>query len=227
MKQECDATNKILVWDIPVRVFHWALALLIFTSWYTMEVSFNPDIHMTSGYAILSLLLFRIVWGLAGPVYARFTTMLYRPGTVLEYSKSLFSRTKTGYAGHNPLGGISVVLMLALLLVQTVSGLFVYDETDFVWGPLSGKVSAGLSATLTSIHHTNVDILLVFIGLHVTAVLYYQFFKKESLINAMITGRKSDISGNREEIRSSRIPLAILVLAVASATVYLLVDYGQ
>ncbi len=219
--------KKTLIWDIPVRVFHWALVVLIGISWYTMEVSFNPDIHMLSGYAILSLLMFRTIWGLIGPAYARFNSMLYHPKVILEYAKSLFSARKSSYAGHNPLGGIAVIVMLILLLVQTISGLFVFDESDFVWGPLSGKVSPGLSATLTTIHYTNVDILLGFIGLHIAAVLYYQFFKKEKLLIAMFTGRKPDMSGTWEAVRSSRLPLAILILAITSATVYLIVNYVQ
>lgn len=222
---ETGTGKTAFIWDLPVRICHWLLAILVFTSWYTVEIDFNIDIHMLSGYTILSLVLFRIIWGLTGTRYARFTTFLYSPTLILAYAKSVFSKAKQCYPGHNPLGGISAILMIGLLLLQAITGLFVYEEDDYIWGPLSGKVSGPVAETLTNIHYLNFNILIAFIGLHIAAVLFYQIFRKEKLVKAMFTGKKEGSPEAWEEIQHSRLALAITVLATTSVAVYLIVNH--
>jgi cytochrome b len=208
------------VWDIPVRFFHWTLVLLIGFSWLSGEMEWM-DWHFYSGYAALTLVLFRVLWGFVGSTHARFSDFLYGPGALIAYVRTLPSRTAAKFAGHNPLGGISVVMVLLCVLVQAGTGMFANDDILYE-GPLYKHVSKELSDLLTTIHKYNFNVLLTLIVVHVSAVLYYLLYKSENLIKPMFTGRKHLPSDARPaEMRS--VWLALVLLAVCAAGVWTLV----
>jgi cytochrome b len=217
--------SNYLVWDLPIRVFHWSIVILICFSWYCIEIAEDLDKHFISGYCVLTLIIFRIIWGFLGTHHARFSNMLYKPTEIKIYLKSFFSRKANHYSGHNPLGSLSVVMLLGLLSVQALSGLFANDE-DYYFGPFSDYVSTKTSDRLTEIHHINFDILIVFIVLHICAVIFYLLFKKENLFTAMITGRKKVSEGNNKAIVHSKLIVALLTLIFSASAVYLLVTYA-
>lgn len=211
--------TKKLVWDLPTRLFHWALALLICGSYYTVEITGDMDTHMLIGQTILTLVLFRIVWGLIGTRYARFGSFVTGPGEIFEYAKSLVGKRPRDYAGHNPLGGVVVLLMLALVLAQTLSGLFATDG-DFYSGPLNDLISTRAGNRVTDYHELNFSILLTVIVVHIAAVLFYLIAKRNNLIAPMITGEKHDGGDEIEPIPSSKSLPALVTLIVAAACVF-------
>ena len=220
------ARRSISVWDAPVRIFHWLLAALVLTSWVTSEIGGNAmTYHMWSGYAILTLVAFRIVWGFIGSEHARFSGFLYGPRAMLGHAAGLFGANARYYVGHNPLGGASVVLMLASLLLQASTGLFANDDIA-TEGPLAPLVSGATSSLLTTIHRYNFYVLVVLIAVHIAAALFYLVVKGENLIGAMITGRKSvPGEGNYPEGRTTSAWLALVVLIVVAAGVAALVNW--
>jgi len=208
------------VWDIPVRFFHWMLVLLIAFSWLSGEMEWM-DWHMYSGYAVLTLVLFRILWGFVGSTHARFGDFLYGPGALIAYVRTLPSRTAAKFAGHNPLGGISVVLVLLCVLIQAGTGLFSNDDI-LTEGPLYKHVSKELSDWLTTIHKYNFNVLLTLIAVHVSAILYYLLYKSENLIKPMFTGRKHLPAGTVPATMRSTL-LALVLLAACAGGVWALI----
>ncbi len=215
--------EKVLVWDIPVRAFHWALVLLIGFSWLSGQMDWMTW-HLYSGYAVLTLVLFRVIWGFIGSTHARFSDFIYGPRAVIAYIKTLPSRTAARFAGHNPLGGISVVLIILCILVQTGTGLFANDDI-LTEGPLYKHVSKDLSDWLTTIHKYNINVLLTLIGVHVAAVLYYLFYKSENLIKPMFTGHKQLPPGVAPaQSRMRGVGIAIVLLVACAGGVWALVN---
>ncbi|TMJ19392.1 MAG: Ni/Fe-hydrogenase 1 b-type cytochrome subunit [Alphaproteobacteria bacterium] len=182
--------ERVRVWDLPIRLFHWALVLLVPALWATHELDMM-DLHILLGEVALGLVLFRLIWGLIGSSTARFAGFLRGPSAVLAYL-----RAPGGAFGHNPLGGWSVAAMLAVLAVQIGLGLFASDEDGLETGPLSHRVSYESARTLAERHETFFYVLLGLIALHLAAILYYRFARREDLVISMITGsREAPLSG--------------------------------
>jgi cytochrome b len=179
----------VRIWDLPTRLFHWLLVALFAFSWWTAETE-HLDWHMLSGDAILALVLFRIYWGFAGSATARFANFLKGPRAFLAYLARLFERQGAPAAGHNPMGGWSVAAFILLLLLQTGMGLFAIDVDGLNSGPLNILVSFETGRRVAGLHEQVFDLLLILIGLHVAAVLFYGLYKRENLTAAMITGLK-------------------------------------
>jgi len=214
--------ERVKIWDVPVRLVHWALVVLIAFSWWSGSEGGNAmTYHMWSGYAILTLLLFRIAWGFIGSSSARFSAFVRGPHAVRRYLGTMRRRQVSGHPGHNPAGGWSVVLMMASIGVQAGTGLFANDDI-MTEGPLYRWVSKSTSDWLTSIHHFNFDALLVLIALHLTAVLFYLFYKSENLIGAMFTGMKR-VAAPVEGLRMAGAARAVATLLAAAVAVYFLV----
>ena len=216
---------SVKVWDVPVRLFHWLLVLLfafmLFTGWTKGDWM---EWHMRSGYAILALVFFRILWGFAGSSHARFSSFLAGPSACIAFLRKLLARAPAHSAGHNPLGGWMVVALLLALLFQVGTGLFANDDV-LIEGPLFNLVSKSLSDQLTSWHYWNVNLLLALVAAHVIAVLYHAGFMKENLIGAMFTGVKrlpADAAGG-VVARFASSWLALVLLALAALAVYLIV----
>jgi len=179
------------VWDVPTRVFHCLLALLIPAAWYTGEESMMER-HALVGQAILVLIVFRVIWGLIGSSTAQFHRFLRGPSATLAYARQLFRRPGQRSVGHNPMGGWMVILMLVLVGLQAGFGLVSNNEDDFLFeAPLVHLVDRATSDAATIWHHILFDWLLIAIVVHVVAVLFYLVYKGENLLGAMLTGRKS------------------------------------
>lgn len=219
--------NTIRVWDLPVRLFHWSLVILFGFSWWSGKEGGNAmEWHMLSGYAILSLVLFRVIWGFAGSTTARFGSFLRGPAAMRAYAASLLSRKPSLSRGHNPLGGLVAVLMLLGLTLQAGSGLFSNDDI-FNEGPLAQLISKDLSDQITGFHQTTFNVILTLVSLHVAAVLFYWLYKKENLLRPMLTGRKAvreDAAG--ESLRFASPWLALAALCLCAGAIYALVKWA-
>ncbi len=215
--------ERVLVWDWPTRVFHWALGTCVLGSWITATAFDLLEYHMLIGYVTLGLLAFRLLWGFVGPRHARFSSFVTGPRRVFAYLRDLPRRSAPMAAGHNPLGGLAVVVMLALLAVQAGTGLFASDDL-FYLGPYNGAVSGDLAEWLTSVHKSNSDLLLVAIWVHIGAIAWYAFGKRQNLVGPMITGRKRlrDV-GAAAAIASARGRLAVALALLVAFAVWLLV----
>jgi cytochrome b len=217
--------NKIAVWDLPLRLFHWLLALLVVTSLVSARIGGNAmQIHMLSGYTILTLLLFRILWGFLGGTHARFASFVRGPASALAYLVALRRQQAGTYLGHNPAGAWSAIFMLASLLLQASTGLFANDDIA-TEGPLAKLVSKALSDRITGIHYLNSSLLYVLIGLHLLAVAYYFFYKREDLVKPMLTGLKEGVAAPAEAApHPGSVWLAAVLLAACAGGVYLLIS---
>jgi cytochrome b len=183
-------TTCVRVWDLPVRLVHGSLVLLLpFLWWSAKEGGTWMTYHVWAGYAILALVVFRIVWGFTGSTYARFRNFVYGPREVSRYARTLFRPDAARYAGHNPLGGASALLMLLLLALQAGTGLFANDDV-LTAGPLYAYIAKETSDWLSGVHQSNFYLLLTFIGLHIAAVVFYLTCKSQDLVTPMITGVK-------------------------------------
>jgi cytochrome b len=210
------------VWDLPVRIFHWALVLLVISQVVTASLGGNAmQFHALGGYAILALVVFRILWGFFGGTHARFDDFVRMPATVFRYAQSVLGGPHAAFAGHNPLGGWSVMAMLGLLLVQAATGLFANDDV-MMEGPLAKHVSNRASAIATGIHDVNAALLLALIAVHVAAVLFYLLAKKENLIVPMFTGRKP-FAPATGPARYGSVWLAALLVGCSATAVYFVV----
>ena len=222
ISEQTENKRNVLVWDLPVRVFHWALVLLIVSQIVTVSIGGNAmEYHVLGGYAILALVVFRIIWGLVGTPTARFSDFVRGPLAVLRYAGSLKSRTPEQATGHNPLGGWSVVAMLISILVQAVSGLFADDEI-MTTGPLWKYVSGDTASLFNVIHETNAQVLLALICIHLAAILFYLLRKKENLIKPMFTGSKQLSESTTESLRPFQGTLrALIVLAICAVATWI------
>lgn len=216
--------QRFPVWDLPVRLFHWTVVILIAISWITAQIGGVAMIyHMWSGYAILTLALFRLLWGFWGGAHARFGDFVRGPGAAFRYVRGLIKGETQYYRGHNPVGGWMVILLLLLLLIQAGVGLFANDDI-FIEGPLYPWVSKATSDFLTKIHKLNSDVLLIAIGLHIAAALFYLLVKRENLIWPMVTGYKELPSAlPSQENYTASLWLAVILLSAVAGGVYLLV----
>ena len=205
------ASDSRLVWDLPVRVTHWALVLAVAGCWATHYAGVEWFTwHRRLGYTVLVLVAFRIVWGFVGTRHARFASFVRGPRMLLAYLRERGPAT----VGHNPLGALSVIALLALLLLQAGTGLFANDEIMNM-GPFYGWIAPELSNRITSLHRASSEWQLVLIGLHVAAVAYYVRVHRQPLVNAMITGRKpaAEVPA-AETITGSRVLLACVIVAL-------------
>jgi cytochrome b len=216
------AEEKRLVWDLPLRLFHWLLVLSMAASWITAELGFDyTPWHMRLGYFSIGLVVFRVIWGFIGPKHARFSSFLTGPSGIWRYAKGLAAGTMIQTAGHNPLGGISVIVMLVLVGFQTATGLFATD--DIVWtGPYYGAVSGATADRLTSLHHLNFNIILVAVALHILAIAFYFLVKKQNLVASMFHGKK--LVAEHEAISTSEIVKAVIVIAISVGLVFWLIN---
>lgn len=219
------ATRRaIQVWDLPVRIVHWALVALVgfqvLSGWRGGEWM---EWHARSGYGILFLVACRIAWGFAGTRYALFSSFLAGPAAVARMLPGLLRRGPLPFAGHNPLAGWMVVALLGALAVQAVTGLFADDGAGFA-GPLAARVSAEASASLTAFHRANVRVVLALSALHVAAALWHLLFKRDNLIASMVSGRKwlaDDAAPEAGAVRPAR-----LLAALAAALLIVYVGVG-
>src|SRR3712207_997570 len=179
-----EPVRQVKVWDGWIRLVHWSVVSLIAVSWVSIKTG-NAEVHYLSGYAVLTLLLFRVAWGVAGSDTARFARFLRSPAAAFRHLAHFRRREPDTEIGHNAAGGWMVLVLLGLLLVQAGSGLFANHEPGFTYdvhGPLALTVSDATSAWLTGVHHFTFNLILAAAGLHVLAVLAHHVVKGHDLI---------------------------------------------
>jgi cytochrome b len=198
----------VRIWDWPTRLFHWLLVVLIAAAWWTAEEHLLTW-HYRIGIATFCLLVFRIVWGFIGSSTARFARFVRGPRATLDYLRG----AGPAAIGHNPLGALSVLALLALTTIVVVLGLFATDEDGLDPGPLSHWVSYDAAEQAQALHETGFDLLLVLIGLHVAAILYYALVKHHNLVGPMLTGRGAAPEGTEAMRAAAPWRLAVAVAA--------------
>jgi cytochrome b len=200
------------VWDLPIRLFHWTLVVLLIFSWWTAEEG-PLELHIWSGLAILALLIFRLLWGLFGSSTARFSSFIRGPVAIFAYVRDV-----KGWRGigHNPLGALSALALIVLIAVQVALGLFNTDSDGFVGGPLAHLIGVDTSEWVHELHEDLFDVLLVFIGLHIGAVLVYRLAFSKELTWPMVTGR-AELGPGIEPMRPGKWWVALLCLVAAVA----------
>jgi cytochrome b len=204
--------KRILVWDLPTRLFHWLLVLCVCGSFVCAKIGGNAMVwHGRFGLAVVGLLVFRLVWGVVGSTYARFAQFVRGPTTILAYLRGQWHGE-----GHNPLGALSVLAMLGTLLLLVATGLFANDDIAFE-GPLYALVGKELSDRVVGIHRLVEPLIILLVLAHVAAIIYYTRFRKETLVMPMITGRKA---GAGETATGGGALAFIVALALALAAVY-------
>jgi len=201
--------SRVRVWDLPVRAFHWLIVVIVPAQYWTARQEMM-DFHILLGQVALGLILFRIIWGLIGSSTARFAGFVRGPGAILAHLRG----RREAAIGHSPIGALSVVALLVLLLVQVGLGLFATDEDGLYSGPLSHLVSFETAETLAERHEQVFYVLLGLIGLHVAAILYYLVVKRDNLVAPMITG---DRAGNGVEAMAAAPAWRFLVAAATAA----------
>lgn len=225
--------KKVRVWDLPIRLFHWTLAILLAVSYFSGRAGEAwMNLHFWSGYAILTLLLFRIAWGFVGSTTARFSNFVRGPVAAASYLKDLILGRSSYDPGHNPAGGLMVVVLILAVLAQVTAGLFSADtDMGLVNGPLANLVADRWVDRLTAFHSYWVNVLIALVAIHVLAVLVYLVWKRQNLIGPMVTGRKPEEQvappGSAPPaltFASGR--LAVSLLIVMAAVVYFIVRLG-
>lgn len=204
-----EAPARVQIWDWPTRIFHWAIVLLIPVLWWTAEEDMM-DRHMLAGKVMLGLLLFRILWGFLGSSAARFSSFVRGPRAVMSY----LNGRAVHVLGHNPLGGWSVVAMLSLLSAQVGLGLFASDEDGLESGPLAHWIDYETAEEVAEIHATLFNAILVLIGFHIAAILFYAAVRRSDLVTPMLVGTRA---APRATPQMSPAPLWRFLLAAAIA----------
>jgi cytochrome b len=201
---------KVPVWDLPTRLFHWLLVALIGFSWWSAENE-ELDLHIWSGLAVMSLLIFRLLWGLFGSSTARFANFVRGPGAVVAYLRNL-----KGWRGigHSPLGALSVIALMGVIAVQVGLGLFAMDHDGLYEGPLAYLVSHGLGEELTELHEELFEVIKILVVLHIAAILFYRFVLGKKLVGPMISGR-GEVDAGVAPMQPGRWWVAALCLAIA------------
>lgn len=208
---------RVSVWDIPVRIAHWSMVVLFAASWWTGKTG-RLEWHRWSGYALLAILVFRLFWAFFGSSTARFTQFVRGPREIVAYLKGRWALAP----GHNPLGALSVVVLLLVIAVQIVLGLFAVDVDGIESGPLSSHVSFETGRLFAEWHEVVFDSLLWLVGLHVVAVLFYVLVKKENLIGAMLSGTRKYPEQPAEPVKFAGIGIFIVGLLIAAAATWFL-----
>ncbi|TAH41922.1 MAG: cytochrome B [Betaproteobacteria bacterium] len=203
-------TRQIRVWDLPTRIFHWTLLILVVAAFVTGWIGGNLiEWHGRAGIAIAGLLAFRIVWGVVGSTYARFADFVPGPAHIWAHIRGEWNGL-----GHNPFGALSVLALLLVLLFQVGSGLVSNDDIAFE-GPLYVLLSKSTSDWLTGLHRQNFWVLIVLVVLHVAAIVYYAVAKQDNLVKPMITGVKAVSDPAAESARGGGPVAFVVALAIA------------
>lgn len=212
----------VRVWDLPTRLFHWALAACVLFSIVTAKIGGNAmEWHLKSGYTIASLLAFRVLWGFVGGRWSRFASFVYTPGAVLRYLQGTSRPNEHHDVGHSPLGALSVFALLGVLVLQVSTGLFADDEIATA-GPLARFVS-GATNSLATGYHKNVGqwLIVALVLLHVAAVLFYLVRRRRNLIAPMWRGDKrlpADVPAARDDLVSRGLAAALFVVCAAAVS---------
>ncbi|MEP7222866.1 MAG: cytochrome b/b6 domain-containing protein [Novosphingobium sp.] len=209
-----EQTRTVILWDLPVRLVHWAFVGLMPALWWTARNG-KLDLHEKIGMTMLGLVVFRLLWGVVGSSTARFASFVRGPAAVMAYLRGMRSSDSVPIVGHNPLGGLSVIALLGLLGAQVTLGLFAQDTDGIFSGPLNHLVSWDTASTMSAAHGLVFNLILLFVVVHIAAIAFYRIAKRDNLVGPMVSGRKRFA----ESIVAPRIaPLwrALVIAAIAS-----------
>lgn len=206
---------RVRVWDLPVRLTHWLLVAAVAAAFITVQFGGNLMVwHGRAGLSILGLVVFRVVWGFVGSTHARFASFVRGPAAIRAYLRGEWSGL-----GHNPLGAFSVLALLGLLACQAATGLFSNDDISYQ-GYLYALVNIDLSERLTTFHKLLEPLLIILVGAHVSAIVFYARIRKTNLVLPMITGDKEVTENPAEPPRHGGLVAFVVAAAVAVAVVY-------
>ena len=208
--------KSVKIWDSPTRLFHWVLVFLFGFMWYSGKTGNYLELHMKAGMLILSLVQFRIIWGLVGSSSSRFISFI-SPAGAIKHALTLFKRDPEIHASHNPLGGLMVITLLIMLAFQAGAGLFSSDLI-LTEGPLYHLVSDQTAQEMTDFHHLGFNILLFLTGFHIAAILFYRVIKRTNLLKPMITGKTVWPDEKAEPKLDFKSPLLALLILIFSVT---------
>ncbi len=204
--------KRILVWDLPTRIFHWALVCCVVAAFIAVQIGGNAMVwHGRFGLAVLGLLVFRLVWGFAGSTYARFSQFVRGPSAILAYLRGEWRGE-----GHNPLGALSVLALLGTLSLLVATGLFSNDDIAFE-GPLYALVGKDLSDQLVGIHRLIEPLIILLVLAHLGAIMFYAHVKRENLVKPMLRGWKESEQG--DGARGGGIAAFVVAVSIALAAV--------
>jgi len=217
-------SKQHLIWDLPLRIFHWGIIILLACLWVTSDQDLGLlELHIKFGYTALGFIIFRIVWGIVGTKHSQFKNFIPSFTMLKRYIiDSRLGKLKS-HIGHNPLGSLMVILMLLLMIGQATSGLFISDDI-FSAGPYNGVFSEQVEKIFKIIHTNAFDLLMIAAIFHVIAVIYYERVKKQAIIKAMINGKKQgDHISTDDTILHSKLILAGVIVIIVAVFVYWLV----
>ena len=212
------------VWDGPTRLFHWCVVALVFACWLTQHEGWMGW-HFDAGYALLTLLLFRLAWGFVGSETARFSQFLRSPWHALRHLGELHRREPDTSVGHNPAGGWMVVVLLALLGFQVGTGLCANDQAD-TYGPFADALGQHLSDRITALHALGFTLIEIAVALHVAAIAVYALVKRHDLVRPMLTGKKTLPAGTPPPRLVSPWRAVAVLAAAALLVAFVLRRYG-
>jgi cytochrome b len=221
-QRDAGPLRPVLVWDVPVRLFHWLVVVLVASAYVTLKLNWI-DWHIRVGETLLALVIFRLLWGWFGSETARFSHFVASPRAAARHLRHLMRREPDLQVGHNAAGGWMVMFLLALLLLETLSGLYVNNDIADE-GPLSEFVPAWLANAISTLHGLVWDVLVVAVALHVVVILLYALVKGHNLLRPMLTGYKN-LPAAIKAPRQRPAWLALLPLGVGVALVMLLAAY--
>ncbi|HRK39696.1 MAG TPA: cytochrome b/b6 domain-containing protein [Burkholderiaceae bacterium] len=206
--------KRIQLWDLPTRIFHWALVICVAGAFVSVQIGGNAMVwHGRFGLGVLGLLVFRIVWGFAGSTYARFSQFVRGPSAILAYLRGDWKGE-----GHNPLGALSVLGLLGVLSLLVATGLFANDDIAFE-GPLYTLVGKDLSDRLVGVHRLIEPLIIFLVVAHLAAIVFYTLVKKDNLVKPMFRGWKDSEHG--EDARGGGlVPLMVALVVAVSAVVF-------
>ncbi|GLR70586.1 cytochrome b/b6 domain-containing protein [Agaribacter marinus] len=212
--------HQVIVWDFPTRAFHWLLVMALIFQYVSGDILDDAmQWHFYVGYFTLGLLVFRVVWGVVGHTYSRFTYFVCSPKTVFNYLQGQDTRE---YLTHNPVGALSTIALLTLFLTQAVSGLFISDDI-FYEGPWHSAASDAMIDTANFLHGQMYILLMSIALIHVLAVLFYQFKKKQPLVQSMVHGKKPSVKAGHKP-KPLNLLFALMVVALSAGALYLIVE---
>jgi len=215
-------SRPVYIWDLPVRLFHWLLVLAISSAYISGKTGgLWLDYHIRIGIFIIALIVFRVVWGFVGSSYARFSSFMPTPAKISTYLKR-----GQPTPGHSPLAALSILTMLAVILLQAGLGLFAYNDEIDIHGPLYALLNSSFSERLTGLHVRAVNVLILLIGIHLLAIVYYTRVKNQQLIRPMLSGWR--IADDKTEVsHSHRHSMKALLFAVLVAGMaFWMIDSG-
>jgi len=204
--------KKVMVWDLPTRLFHWLMVLAFALAWATHDASRHLDIHTIAGYTFFGLLLFRLIWGVVGSHYARFSEFSYTPREVLSYLRSLMGSGVKHYIGHNPAGAWAIFILITLGLLLAITGVAVLGGEE-QQGPLASYISFDQSVPFSMLHEAIAWLMIALVAVHVSGVIIESMLHRENLVGAMFRGTKW-VAGESAQVSPHRLVATVILVPI-------------